>query len=148
LTTWQNTWKFEETADKVAHDYYEAIPRTAFDKRAVKNVASWNNLALEIARFLWLREGRGCRVKLWEKRVKLELVSKELNNLAAILHVYAGGLIFMKQKKRSIFQTFWKQDCCARFLFIELETSNFGYLLIFQFCWTVQSLSKIGQSWY
>ena len=26
----------------------------------------------------------------------LELVSKELNHLAAILHVYAGGLIFMK----------------------------------------------------
>ena len=28
--------------------------------------------------------------------LKVELVSKELNNLAAILHVYAGGLIFMK----------------------------------------------------
>ena len=27
---------------------------------------------------------------------RLELVSKELNQLAAILHVYAGGLIFMK----------------------------------------------------
>ena len=27
---------------------------------------------------------------------KLELASKELNYLAAILHVYAGGLIFMK----------------------------------------------------
>ena len=26
----------------------------------------------------------------------LELVSKELNHLAAILHVYAGGLTFMK----------------------------------------------------
>jgi hypothetical protein len=26
----------------------------------------------------------------------LELVSKELNHLAAILHVYAGGLIFIK----------------------------------------------------
>ena len=26
----------------------------------------------------------------------LELVSKELNHLAVILHVYAGGLIFMK----------------------------------------------------
>jgi hypothetical protein len=26
-------------------------------------------------------------------------VSKELNHLAAILHVYAGSLIFMKQKK-------------------------------------------------
>ena len=30
----------------------------------------------------------------------LELVSKELNHLAAILHVYAGGLIFMKLEKR------------------------------------------------
>ena len=28
--------------------------------------------------------------------VFLELVSKELNHLAAILHVYAGSLIFMK----------------------------------------------------
>ena len=27
---------------------------------------------------------------------KLELVSKELNHLVAILHVYAGGLNFMK----------------------------------------------------
>ena len=27
---------------------------------------------------------------------KVELVSEELNHLAAILHVYAGGLIFMK----------------------------------------------------
>ena len=26
----------------------------------------------------------------------LELVSEELDHLAAILHVYAGGLIFMK----------------------------------------------------
>ena len=28
--------------------------------------------------------------------LKVELVSKELNHLAAILHVYAGGLNFMK----------------------------------------------------
>ena len=31
----------------------------------------------------------------------------------------------------SIFQTFWKTDCCTIFLFIELETSNFGYSYIF-----------------
>ena len=30
-----------------------------------------------------------------EQDINLELVSKELNHLAAILHVYAGGLIFM-----------------------------------------------------
>ena len=33
--------------------------------------------------------------------------------------------------ERSIFQTFWKHDCCPDFLFLELETSNYGYLLIF-----------------
>ena len=33
--------------------------------------------------------------------------------------------------KRGIFQTFWKPDCCPDFLFLELETSNFGYLPIF-----------------
>ena len=33
--------------------------------------------------------------------------------------------------ERSIFQTFWKDDCCAKFLFFELEMSNFGSLLIF-----------------
>ena len=31
-----------------------------------------------------------------KKVFKIELVSKELNHLAAILHVYAGGLNFMK----------------------------------------------------
>ena len=31
-----------------------------------------------------------------EDLIILELVSKELNHLAAILHVYAGGLKFMK----------------------------------------------------
>ena len=31
-----------------------------------------------------------------ESHIWLELVSKELNHLAAILHVYAGGLNFMK----------------------------------------------------
>ena len=30
------------------------------------------------------------------KSAQTELVSKELNHLAAILHVYAGGLNFMK----------------------------------------------------
>ena len=31
-----------------------------------------------------------------EEGLKLELVSKELNHFVAILHVYAGGLNFMK----------------------------------------------------
>ena len=33
----------------------------------------------------------------------IELVSKELNQLAAILHVYAGGLNFYKVKKEESF---------------------------------------------
>ena len=50
--------------------------------------------------------------------------------------------------KKSIFQTFWKVHCCPDFLFFEIETSNFGYLLIFLFCLTVQSFRKIGQHLY
>ena len=37
----------------------------------------------------------------------------------------------ISQGKRSIFQTFWKLHCVTKSLFFELETSNFGYLLIF-----------------
>ena len=40
-------------------------------------------------------------------------------------------LLCMKKSERSIFQTFWKTDSCPDFLFLELETSNFGYLHIF-----------------
>ena len=50
--------------------------------------------------------------------------------------------------ERSIFQIFWRLHCCAKFLSFELETSNFGYLLIFSLCWTVPSLRKIGQHLY
>jgi hypothetical protein len=50
--------------------------------------------------------------------------------------------------ERSIFQTFWKDDCCAKLLFFELETSNFGYLLIFKFSLTMQSFRKIEQQLY
>ena len=56
--------------------------------------------------------------------------------------------LIMELDKRSIFQTFWKPDFGAGFLFIELDNSNFGYLLIFLFCWTVQSLRMIGQHLY
>ena len=50
--------------------------------------------------------------------------------------------------ERSIFQTFWKVHCCPDFLFLKLETSNFGYLFIFWFPLTVQSFSKVGQHWF
>ena len=35
--------------------------------------------------------------------------------------------------KEYIFQTFWKLHCVTKSLFFKLETSNFGYLLIFNF---------------
>ena len=54
----------------------------------------------------------------------------------------------MQESERSIFQTFWKHDCCPNFLFLELEFSNFGYLLIFWSSLTVQSFTIIGQHWY
>jgi hypothetical protein len=45
-----------------------------------------------------------------------------------------GTLLFLPGFfERSIFQTFWKDDCGAKFLLFELAMSNFGYLLIFQF---------------
>ena len=41
------------------------------------------------------------------------------------------GSFVEKSSKRSIFQTFWRPDSCPDLLFFEIETSNFGYLLIF-----------------
>ena len=37
-------------------------------------------------------------------------MSKELNHLAAILHVYAGGLNFMKLKKNNFVIIFQKEN--------------------------------------
>ena len=51
----------------------------------------------------------------------------------SLLRSDGGGtfrLHFWNLHKRSIFQMFWKVHCCTKFLFIELDTSNFGYLLI------------------
>ena len=41
-------------------------------------------------------------IHVWQLWQYVELVSKELNHLAAILHVYAGSLIFMKYFKKKI----------------------------------------------
>ena len=46
-----------------------------------------------IFQIIWSEERRKKIIGYEAKN--LELVSKELNNLAAILHVYAGGLIFV-----------------------------------------------------
>ena len=47
--------------------------------------------------------------KGFTNETNLELVSKELNHLAAILHVYAGGLIFMKWKTKKYYILFFKK---------------------------------------
>ena len=46
-------------------------------------------------------------------------------------HLVCENYFRSAKLKRSILQTLWKTDCCAKILFIELEASNFGYLLIF-----------------
>ena len=33
--------------------------------------------------------------------------------------------------REAVFQTFWKVHCCTKFLFFELETSNFIYVLAY-----------------
>ena len=62
-----------------------------------------------------------------------------------------GRLWCFKTTKRSIFQTFWKPDFGARFLFIELDTSNFGYCLFFNFaelCKVWEWLDNIYLNYY
>ena len=57
--------------------------------------------------------------KLWEK------IAEEIKgplNLVLNIPLFC---------QRSIFQIFWKLHCFAKFFLFELETSNFGYLLIF-----------------
>ena len=56
---------------------------------------------------------------------ELELVSKELNHLAAILHVYAGGIEFYELKKNVI-------------IFQKENENTFTLLIIF----IVKSLQK------
>ena len=46
----------------------------------------------------------------------LELVSKELNHLAAILHVYAGGLNFNEVKKKLVLFFKKKMEILLHFL--------------------------------
>ena len=52
-----------------------------------------------------------------------------------------GPKPFWSHIERSIFQTLWKNYSCPDFLFLKLETSNFGYSLIIWFPLTVQSFS-------
>ena len=47
--------------------------------------------------------------------------------------------------KWSIFQTFWRLYCCAKFLFFELETSKFGssYVFLSPLKWRGQDLPNL-----
>ena len=74
--------------------------------------------------------------------------TSSFKEISADSHNFRFRILHALYIKRSIFQTFWRLHCCPDFLFIELDTSNFGYLLIFWFCWAVQSLRKIGQHLY
>ena len=39
----------------------------------------------------------------------------------------------MVKSKRSLFKIFWKTHCCIKLLFIKLDNSSFGYLLVSYF---------------
>ena len=79
-------------------------------------------------------------------RANLNYIYHHKNVLQPLYLTFLSSWI-SKQSERSIFQTFWKPYCCPDFLFLELETSNFSYLLIFWFPLTVQSFRKFGQHW-
>ena len=70
---------------------------------------------------------------------KSKQVAKDytVNNYRQVIGMVTGEnfafFIYRHFVERSIFQTFWKPDFGARFLFIELDTSNFGSLLVFYF---------------
>ena len=67
--------------------------------------------------------------------ILLELVSKELNHLAAILHVYAGGMNFMKYKKKKMLLFFKKK--------MEILLHFLSFLW-----WKIFKTSKIAQIYY
>ena len=82
--------------------------------------------------------GSSCTVQVYSYKcivVTLELWRFQLGSKITLLEMHSFYKLFIESKrnicKRSIFQTFWKLHCCPDFLFNELETSNFGYLLIF-----------------
>ena len=59
---------------------------------------------------------------LWNNVAQVELVTKELNQLAAIFHVYAGGLNFMKQKKNLLL--FFKKSKIAQIYYYDLQSAG------------------------
>jgi hypothetical protein len=73
---WWNTQKFEWMTDKVTH--YKAIPRTAFDKRAVKNRSNFVTVAIFWSKHLLTVI---FETYCWQKKKKildLILISKSL----------------------------------------------------------------------
>ena len=82
-----------------------------------------------------LFERRGSRTELDTMRSS---ACKKSRQRCAPYVLNPHGTIWRKIK-RAIFQTFWKDEDCANFLFFELECL---------FPLTVQSFSNIGQHWY
>ena len=79
-----------------------------------------------------------CKSKL-DLAVSVALGNKLFFHIVASANV-ATRILYWKKKleiqgqswqnvfERAIFQTLWKPDCCTTSLFLELKTSNFGYL--------------------
>ena len=60
------------------------------------------------------------------------------------IHKDFGSIVKLKNES-GIFWTFWKLLCVTKSLFFELETSNFGYLLIYFFAELFKVYRKIQQ---
>ena len=92
----QILWVFQEKACQIL----EAAIWMDLDVSYWKNISlffeSSSLIASEVNFFLGFKSWRSLWLLFVSNEMSLELVSKELNHLAAILHVYAGGLIFMK----------------------------------------------------
>ena len=77
-----------------------------------KKIITCQNLFYRISLYFFT----SCSAQTYFNHSKSQKHSQELTN---------------RHCERSIFQTFWKDGCCAKYLFFELETLNSGYLLIF-----------------
>ena len=58
---------------------------------------------------------------LWKRKSLLILMLWNMFWVAIIQTFKIFNKFKNNEVKRSIFQTFWKEDCCAKFLFFELE---------------------------
>ena len=88
----------------------------------------------------------GCNSKATRNPPKSDDRMKKIEQPVRVAFVQNPPMV--KFIKRSIFQIFWRLHRCAKFLSFELETSNFGYMLIFWFSLTMKSFRKVGKHLY